>query len=628
MADLTDVYAALQKADAAGDTAGAKQLADYIRTQGSTHQYGTGKSFDTLPDGSLALSNSPEAAAARSPVSGNSFLQNALIGSGKFDTDLGLGARQVYATVADAISPRQPTLSSLITGPQSRLSALQNEAAQKRQTDQAIMQTAGGKAGQIGTGVLTAIPLSAIPGVGTYLGAGAIGAGFGLLTPTTANESRLLNTGIGGALGIAGQGTGNLLSRWLATRAAPAAASQASSAATATIAPSSADAVAAASGNISARATGGGYNFGSVGSDPIQGLTAAQTEAAAQGAALGMRMTPGQSTGSRALLQLEAKLESQPMTSGPFNTIKAANQQAVNRAWAGAIGEQGHAVDSATLAQASDRLGQVFENVRTPNNIAITNPSATSRALDSIDQDVRGLLPGNGSIRDNPLVADVEALSSQGSINGEQLGSLSSKLGRAAAKQMTTPGGDRDWGNALFQVKNHVDDMIQSTLSGEEATAYGSARQQYRALMQLTARTGNVNPSTGNVSGSNMANFLQQTDKRGYLFGNNQSPAYNAVRFAQAFKPIVGDSGTATRMPLPSVSQFVIGGAMNLGTRAYLRSGGAGLAAAANAGSTAAGAIRDTGSALGALPGVQTALPYLRSGLPGLGGGLVPYLSQ
>ena len=32
-ADLTDVYAALQKADAAGDTASAKQLADYIRTQ-------------------------------------------------------------------------------------------------------------------------------------------------------------------------------------------------------------------------------------------------------------------------------------------------------------------------------------------------------------------------------------------------------------------------------------------------------------------------------------------------------------------------------------------------------------------------------------------------------------------
>src|ERR1700693_1355129 len=31
--DLTHVYAALQKADAAGDTAGAQRLADYIRAQ-------------------------------------------------------------------------------------------------------------------------------------------------------------------------------------------------------------------------------------------------------------------------------------------------------------------------------------------------------------------------------------------------------------------------------------------------------------------------------------------------------------------------------------------------------------------------------------------------------------------
>lgn len=36
MTEMTDVYAALQKADAAGDTAGAKQLADYIRTSNPT----------------------------------------------------------------------------------------------------------------------------------------------------------------------------------------------------------------------------------------------------------------------------------------------------------------------------------------------------------------------------------------------------------------------------------------------------------------------------------------------------------------------------------------------------------------------------------------------------------------
>lgn len=608
MADLTDVYAALQKADAAGDTAGAKQLADYIRTQSTPRV----QSYDAIPGG-IAPTGSPQAIAARNPLytpPGSSspvtdeitgFLHNALLGSGKQFTDMGLGAQQMVG----AATPQ--------------------DAADKRALDAPLAATAGGKTGQIGTGVLTAVPLTAIPGAGGYLGAAAIGAGYGALTPTTANDSRLLNSTAGGVMGIAGQAVGNTLSRWLAARAA---AAPNTATATANIAPSSAGAQATASGNVTATGTGGGYTFGTVGPDPAAGLTAAQTQAAAAGQSLGMTMTPGQQTGSRALQQLEAKLESQPMTSGPFNTIKAANQQAVNRAWAGAIGEGGNAVDSATLAQASDRLGQVFESVRSPNNVVATNPTATSQALDAIDQNVRGLLPGNASIRDNPLVADLETMSSQGGITGQQLGSLSSKLGRAASKQMTTPGGDRDWGQALFAVKNHVDDMIQSTLSGPEAVQYGAARQQYRALMQLTARTGNVNPSTGNVSGANMANFLQQTDKRGFLFGNNQSDAYNAVRFAQAFKPIVGDSGTATRMPLPGITQFLIGGAMNLGTRAYLRNGGAGLAATAEAGNAAARGIGAAGSALGSIPGVQAALPYAQAGLPGLGGGLVPYLTQ
>lgn len=607
--DLAPLYDALRNADAAGDTAGAQRLAAYIRSASRPV-----KSYDSV-NGQLVPTGSPAAIAARSPLANvapsnfpvtdeiTGFGRNALLGSGKFFTDVGLGAEQLVGA------------------------ASRQDAADKRSLDAPLMATAGGRFGQLATGALSAVPLSAIPGAGTYLGAGAIGAGYGALTPVTPNDSRILNTAVGAGLGVGGQAVGNVLSRWLANRAA-APYSSAGANANATIAPSTASAQANASGNITATGSGGGYTFGTVGDDASAGLTAAQAQAAEVGQSLGMRMTPGQQTGSRALQQLEAKLESQPMTSGPFNTIKTANQQAVNRAWAGAIGESGNAVDSATLSNASDRLGQIFENVRSPNNIVVTNPQATAHALDSIDQDVRGLLPGNASIRDNPLVQDVEALTAEGGINGQQLGSLSSKLGRAAAKQMTTPGGDRDWGQALYAVKNHVDDMIQSSLSGDEAVAYGQARQQYRALMQLTARTGNVNPSTGNVSGQSMANYLQQTDKRGFLFGNNQSDAYNAVRFAQAFKPIVGDSGTATRMPLPGITDFLVGGAMNLGTRAYLNSGGAGVAAAANAASATARGVGSVGSAIGSVPGVQQALPYAQAGLPGFGGTLVPYLTQ
>ena len=54
-------------------------------------------SFDVLPGGKRVPTGSPEALAARSPVAGNSFLDNATIGVGKLYTDALLAGRQMYA---------------------------------------------------------------------------------------------------------------------------------------------------------------------------------------------------------------------------------------------------------------------------------------------------------------------------------------------------------------------------------------------------------------------------------------------------------------------------------------------------------------------------------------------------
>lgn len=620
-ARLHEILDLVEQARREGDTeTEAKAIAAY--RQESPQRYGSGKSYDVQVGGGLAPTGSPEAQAGYSPISGNSFGRNALIGSGKFFTDVGLGGRQLYATAADTLDSQGNNLSSLVTGQQSRLSDLQQEAANKREIDAPVMATGGGKFGQIGTGVLSALPLAAIPGAGTYAGAAAIGAGYGALTPTTENDSRLLNTGLGAGLGIAGKYAGDKLGRalsnWLAARRGAVPVAEANS--SATIGPSAAGAEANVTGSANMSASGGGYTFGTVGPDASAGLSRSQQQIMQTGQAMGMRLTPGQASGSRALQQLEAKLESQPMTSGPFNDIKAANQSVVDSAWAQAMGAKPQPVDSALLASVNDRLGSVFESVRNRNSIIATNPEATTTALDNIDESVRGLLPGGANIRNNPLVSDLETLAQSGGITGKQLGQLSSKLGRAAAKQMTSQGGDRDWGQALFEVKNHVDDLLQQSLSGPEAVEYAAARQQYRAMMQVTARTGNVNPSTGHVSSPNMANYLQKSDRRGYLFGGNESDAYNAVRFGQAFKPIVGDSGTATRSALPSPVNFLMSVPLNLATKAYLSAPSIAVASGA----------KTIGSKVptGLLEAMQALGRTTRPGLPGLTGISIPYLTQ
>lgn len=94
MADLTEVYAALQKADAAGDTAGAKQLADYIRAQPANQSVPAPVAEDPGPNvgrqaaltgraasqgvvGALTLPNTVFTAARNTPA----FIANNLFGA-------------------------------------------------------------------------------------------------------------------------------------------------------------------------------------------------------------------------------------------------------------------------------------------------------------------------------------------------------------------------------------------------------------------------------------------------------------------------------------------------------------------------------------------------------------------
>jgi hypothetical protein len=331
------------------------------------------------------------------------------------------------------------------------------------------------------------------------------------------------------------------------------------------------------------RMRGGGSTFGAVGDDPSAGLEVPSQRIADRARELGFRMTPGQATGSRSLQQLEAKLESQPMTSGPFNTIKAHNARLVARAAAESIGENSSTLDDAVLSRAENRIGRVFEDAADDVTRQI-DAGDFVRTYATIKDEVHGLVKGFDK---HPLVEDVTNLAVSGNATGKQLQSLTSKLGKAAYKEMSTPSGDRDLGGALYRLKDYVDDLLTQGMSPDRAARFGQARAQYRNLMLLLSRGGVVNPATGNVSGRSLASVLQSKDRRGYTYGENTSPMYDAARFSQAFAPIVGDSGTATRMPLQGVTDMVARIPMNLAARAYTSSPGISLATRAQSATNA-----------------------------------------
>lgn len=476
-----------------------------------------------------------------------------------------LGGKQMLMKGMDFVSPLPHSLSSLVTGQRpTRAAQMQPDIEENRAAMKGLTSTKMGMAGDVIGNLAMAVPTMMNPVAATLRGAAAVGGAFGALRPTLGDESRLENMAIGGAMGAGGQWLGNkVMGAMVGQRAGQ---SATGGSATASSTGGSASASANVSGGATARGTGGGYNFGTVGEDVSAGLTATQRALMERGQAMGYRMTPGQASGSRALQQLEAKLESQPMTSGTFNAIKGNNQTVTNRAAAHSIGETSDVVDSAVLAKAHDRIGSVYKLVADDTKRAI-DPDDFLTRLNAIEGEFEGLLPG--SVLENPLIKRLYGHAANGEATGRQLQDIASKLGRAANNQMVSGSGDRQLGMALFQAKDMADDLLQQGLTGKTAELFGTARGQYRNMMLLTERIGVVNPSNGNVSGATLANLLQQKDKAGFMRGGNTSPLYDAARFSQGFRPIAGDSGTATRSALPSSTDFVLSLPFNVATKAY-----------------------------------------------------------
>lgn len=182
MADLTEVYAALQKADAAGDTAGAKQLADYIRAQTPAHRP---QSLDSLGDGTTAPTGSPQAHAAQSPTQG---------GFADFAAGYGRAGHNLYQGLK-----------------QSAGFASNQDVQNSRDLDAPLLNSTGGKWGNgIGT-VADLAPTMMVPGANTAMGAAGIGAVTGLMQPSTSDSETLANTGFGGLGGAGGIWAGRAL---------------------------------------------------------------------------------------------------------------------------------------------------------------------------------------------------------------------------------------------------------------------------------------------------------------------------------------------------------------------------------------------------------------------------------
>jgi len=312
---------------------------------------------------------------------------------------------------------------------------------------------------------------------------------------------------------------------------------------------------------------------GSPGGTPLPapvGLNATEKATLAAGERLGLKVTPGVRAGSPTLRRVEARLESQPATAGPFDAIKANNARVIQQQFLRSIGESGDEVSSTALANAASRIGKVFDEAAANNKVAY-DPQLEAQLAQIGSRAAAELTEAEAPLIGKQLNEIVtKAAQAGGNIEGPAFQSIYSTLGRLSKNGS---GGVKDLAG---DVRDALHEALIRSAGPKAAGTLREARDQYRVL--LTAeKSGAIDPGSGTLRAGQLAGAFARSDKGGYLRGYNDTGLYDALRFAntRTFGPIVGDSGTATRLGgFPdSLYRGTLNAAGNLATRGYIAAG-------------------------------------------------------
>lgn len=282
-----------------------------------------------------------------------------------------------------------------------------------------------------------------------------------------------------------------------------------------------------AAGGAVGGAAGSGVGYGIARAlTPIANGQRISKDAAQAAARVGYKPTASEQTGSLTLENLENYLARVPGASRQMQGIKNANQEALNRAAARAIGESSDSLDEATMAAAKSRIGAGFDAIgqkarpRLDTNEfidALAKIDATNKAAKSFQ---------NPQV--NRLVDKALELAQDGELDGFAYQSLRSELGRQA--KSTTNNSLRD---ALKKLQGALDDAADASLSKQDRLANALLRKQYHDYKVLDK---GMVIEGGDVSARRLASALKQSDGMKFNAGEINGDLMDIARIGRGIR--------------------------------------------------------------------------------------------
>jgi len=296
--------------------------------------------------------------------------------------------------------------------------------------------------------------------------------------------------------------------------------------------------VSAGIGGALGRAAGG--LLAPVSEGAISGTRAAALKA---GDNLGIRPRLSETTGSQFLARMEDMAARTPGGAGVMDDFARTNQQNINRAGARTIGETADELSPSVFASASDRLGKVFEDIKTLPGRPIQFTQKVGVVADDIIRQQGKMIAQQQDENLLNLAKQAKTLSqNKGRIDGESYQLLRSGLSEAS---FDASGTNRAlYGKLLESIDDAAHFSLKSSGNADLADALKLARPQYGNLKTL--ERGLVSEG-GDVSPARLAQVLRQKNPGAFREGRGGGELQELARFGETFKPLRAGSPTYER---------------------------------------------------------------------------------
>jgi hypothetical protein len=258
----------------------------------------------------------------------------------------------------------------------------------------------------------------------------------------------------------------------------------------------------------------------------VQGVS---DDALAAAQRIGFKPTPGQVTGNPAMQNFENYLSQTIGSSGRMLRHNQANEMALNRAGARAMGATADDLGEGVMAGAKGRMAQEFERLQQITGPDMARPEFM-QALIKIDSANVARGPyASGKIAEQ--IDKALDLAAMGKISGKAYKEIHTEL--ASASTAAFRGGDATLGQSLKSIREALDDAAKASLGHADQKAWDTVRRQWEAYKVLVK--GNVIES-GNVSAPRVASKLRNDPR--FRTGELSGELADIARVGEAFKGV------------------------------------------------------------------------------------------